>query len=60
LIALPMALMAMGDLRTGGFQSPAFNSLKTASLAVSLPLLIVFISMPFSLVKALRADKPPK
>ncbi len=58
LIALPLALMAMGDLKTGGFQSPAFNSLKTASLAVSLPLLVVFACMPFSLVRALRTKRP--
>jgi len=54
MIALPLALMFMGDLKTGGFKSQAFNSLKTASLAVSLPLLAVFVTMALSLIKSLR------
>jgi choline-glycine betaine transporter len=46
--------MFIGDLRAGGFKSSALESLKTASLVVSLPLLVVFIIMAFSLVKSLR------
>lgn len=56
MIALPLALMFTGDLKEGGFQSQAFNSLKTASLAVSLPLLVVFILMAVSLVVSLKED----
>ncbi len=56
MIALPLTLMFVGDLKTGGFESPAFKSLKTASLAVSLPLLVVFVIMAVSLVKSLRED----
>ena len=58
MIALPLSLMFIGDVRKGGFESPAFKSLKTASLVVSLPLLVVFVIMAFSLAKALRqADR---
>lgn len=57
MIALPLALMSMGGLESGGFQSKAFNSLKTASLAVSLPLLVVFVMMAASLAKALKEDE---
>ena len=54
LAVLPLTLMFVGDLRSGGFKSSALESLKTASLVVSLPLLAVFVIMAFSLVKSLR------
>jgi len=54
LIALPLTLMFIGDLKTAGFTSPAFNSIKTASLVVSLPLLVIFIIMACSLANSLR------
>jgi BCCT family betaine/carnitine transporter len=58
LALLPLTLMFVGDLRKGGFESSALESLKTASLVVSLPLLVVFVIMAFSLAKALRqADR---
>jgi BCCT family betaine/carnitine transporter len=57
LVLLPLALMYLGDLDKQGFKSPAFDALKTASLVVSLPLLLVFIIMAFSLLKALRENK---
>lgn len=58
MIALPLSLMKMGG--DGGFESQAFKSVKTASLAVSLPLLVVFIVMAISLAKALKEDNPKK
>jgi BCCT family betaine/carnitine transporter len=54
LAVLPLTLMFVGDLRSGGFKSSALESLKTASLVVSLPLLVVFVIMAFSLAKSLR------
>ena len=57
LVLLPLALMYLGDLDKQGFKSPAFDALKTASLVVSLPLLLVFIIMALSLLKALRENK---
>ena len=58
LALLPLTLMFIGDLRKGGFESSALESLKTASLVVSLPLLVVFVIMGFSLGRALiQSDK---
>lgn len=56
LVLLPLSLMFIGDLDSEGFKSKAFDSLKTASLVVSLPLLVVFVAMTFSLVKSLKND----
>ena len=53
LVLLPLTLMFIGDLDSEGFKSKAFDSLKTASLVVSLPLLMVFILMSLSLAKNL-------
>jgi BCCT family betaine/carnitine transporter len=57
LVLLPLTLMFIGDLDSEGFKSKAFDSLKTASLVVSLPLLSVFIMMALSLVRALNKDQ---
>ncbi len=54
LVLLPLALMFMGDLDSEGFKSKAFDSLKTASLVVSLPLLVVYVVMAISLAKSLK------
>ncbi|NQT26413.1 BCCT family transporter [candidate division KSB1 bacterium] len=56
LVLLPLSLMFIGDLDSEGFKSKAFESLKTASLLVSLPLLIVFVIMSISLAKSLKDD----
>jgi choline-glycine betaine transporter len=54
-------LMFVGDLDSEGFKSKAFDSLKTASLVVSLPLLGVYIMMAISLVKGLnKNDRRPE
>ena len=50
--------MFVGDLDSEGFKSKAFDSLKTASLVVSLPLLGVYIMMAISLVKGLKNSDP--
>jgi BCCT family betaine/carnitine transporter len=57
LVLLPLTLMFVGDLDSEGFKSKAFDSLKTASLVVSLPLLGVYIMMAISLVKGLKKNK---
>jgi BCCT family betaine/carnitine transporter len=54
LVLLPLTLMFVGDLDSEGFKSKAFDSLKTASLVVSLPLLVVYIVMAISLTKSLK------
>jgi BCCT family betaine/carnitine transporter len=58
LVLLPLTLMFVGDLDSEGFKSKAFDSLKTASLVVSLPLLGVYIMMAISLVKGLKKNRP--
>jgi BCCT family betaine/carnitine transporter len=61
LVLLPLTLMFVGDLDSEGFKSKAFDSLKTASLVVSLPLLGVYIMMAISLVKGLKKnDRRPE
>jgi BCCT family betaine/carnitine transporter len=61
LVLLPLTLMFVGDLDSEGFKSKAFDSLKTASLVVSLPLLGVYIMMSISLVKGLKnSDSRPE
>ncbi|MHC5160218.1 MAG: BCCT family transporter, partial [Planctomycetota bacterium] len=57
LVLLPLTLMFVGDLDSEGFKSKAFDSLKTASLVVSLPLLGVYIMMAISLVRGLKKNK---
>jgi BCCT family betaine/carnitine transporter len=57
LVLLPLTLMWLGDLDSEGFKSKAFDSLKTASLVVSLPLLLVFVIMAVSLLKSLRENE---
>ena len=57
LAVLPLTLMYIGDLTSGGFESTALNSIKTISLVVSLPLLIVFILMAVSLVRTLKGNE---
>lgn len=54
---LPITLMFIGDLRTGGLESPGLESVKTASLVVSLPLMVVFVVIALSLVKSLKEDE---
>ena len=57
LVLLPLSLMFVGHLDTEGLKSKAFDSLKTASLVVSLPLLGVYIMMAISLVRGLKKNK---
>ena len=57
LAVLPLTLMFIGDLTSGGFESTALNSIKTISLVVSLPLLVVFVLMAVSLVRTLKGNE---